>query len=365
MHDDIDRDLYEILGVGRDASQDELKKAYRRKARECHPDVKPGDAESEYKFKELTFAYEVLSDPEKRRDYDTFGLDGLRRGAGIDFNGFSSFSDLIDMFFGEVFSGPVSSGRVGRGRFRKKGRDLTTTVAVTLSEVASGAEKEIELTRQAGCQSCGGSGSNPGSKMARCEKCRGTGQVRTAQRSILGTFVRTSTCVSCGGRGEIITEPCGSCGGAGRHWQTEKLRVTVPPGIERGDSLRLVGKGEGGFNGGKPGDLYVVIDVERHPGFERHGSDLSTAVSVEMVDAALGLELDIDLLDGSHKLKITAGTQPGEIITVKGKGLPPRGGGKRGNLLVKVDVTVPRKLTSEQKRLLEELANSRKVKATR
>ena len=361
MRNEIDRDLYEILGVGRSVSAEEIKSAYRKKARECHPDVASHDPGSEYKFKELTFAYEILSDPDKRRDYDAFGLRGIGRDAGIDFGGFTSFSDLIDMFFGDAFGGTVFRG--GGRRTRARGRDIQTALTISLSEAAWGADKHIEAERLAQCEECGGTGMMPGTHMSRCDTCAGSGQVRSTRQSLFGTFISSTPCLKCRGRGEVITEPCRQCNGGGRRWVTETLELKIPPGVERGDSLRLRGKGEGGFNGGTTGDLFVVIDVESHPVFERDGKDLLTAVEIDMVEAALGAELEIKSLDGDYKLKINPGTQPGQVLKVKGKGIPERGGGRRGDILVRVDVTVPSKLTSEQKRLLEQLRSTRKGKS--
>lgn len=361
MHNDIDRDLYEILGVGKSASAGDIKTAYRSKARECHPDVAQEDPESEYKFKELTFAYEVLSDPEKRRTYDTSGLDGLRRGAGVDFDGFGSISDLFDVFFGEGF-GPGFRQRSGR-RGRQRGRDMETLVVVSLQEVLAGTEKEVELTRMATCSGCDGSGMKPGTQMSRCETCQGTGEVRKTQRNFLGTFVRSQACAACGGAGEVILDPCEECAGAGRRQVAEKLQVSIPAGVERGDRLRVKDKGEGGVRGGASGDLYVAIDVARDRRFDRDGTRLFTRVTVEMIDAALGTEIDLPVLDGEFKLSVPAGTQPGDVLKAKGQGLPPRYGGKRGDMLAQVEVAVPRKLTHEQKKLLESYRVSGKEKA--
>lgn len=363
MQNNINKDLYEILGVPRGADIQDIKKAYREKARKCHPDVSPEDPDSEHKFKELTFAYEVLSDPEKRRLYDTYGIEGLRRGAGVDFNGFGSISDLFDIFFGGGFTDPFGTRRARRSR--SHGRDMELEVTVSLGEVLEGADKLVELRRRATCEECGGTGLKPGSEMRRCSVCGGTGQIRTSHRSLFGTFVQAQPCRSCGGSGEVIEEPCPECDGEGLRWVTEELKVSVPAGVEGGDRLRIRGKGEGGVKGGEPGDLYVYIDVETHPVFSRSGKDLYTTVRVDMIDAALGKRLELDTLDGSHQLKIPQGTQPGDVLKVKGKGLPPRYGGRRGNMYVEVEVHVPTRLNAEQKRLLEELRRESGVKAER
>lgn len=351
MHNDIDRDLYEILGVGRDASDSEIKTAYRNKARECHPDVAHDDPDGETKFKELTFAYEILSDDAKRSDYDMYGLEGLKRGAGIDFSGFTSFSDLIDMFFGDQFGDPFGRRR-GRSA-RTRGRDLQTSVSITLAQVLEGVDKEIEVRRPAACSECGGTGLMPGTHLSDCERCGGSGQIRQTQKSFLGTFVRASTCAACGGRGKIITTPCGDCEGQGRRWVTETLKLKIPPGVESGDHMLVGRKGEAGLNGGPPGDLYVSVKVDRDRRFEREGKNLHSRVTVDMVEAALGTSLTIPSLEGDLDLKIDPGTQPGRTIRLKGKGLPPRGGGRKGDILVSVEVTVPTKLSGEQRKILE------------
>lgn len=350
MHNDIDRDLYEILGVPRSANASDIKSAYRNKARECHPDVAHDDPEGEYKFKELTFAYEVLSDPDKRQTYDALGLEGLRRGAGIDFDGFTSVADLFDIFFGDAFG--TGFGR-RRSTGRQRGRDMETVVAVGLADVLSGTEKEIEITRMATCSSCDGSGMAPGAETHQCAECAGAGQVRRTQRNIFGTFVRSQVCPSCAGAGQVITEPCAGCSGAGRERLTEKLSVSIPPGVERGDRLRVKDKGEGGVRGGTTGDLYVAVDVSRHGRFEREGTRLHARTEIGMADAALGADLPVEGLDGEFTLHVPAGTQPDDVIKVRGRGLPPRYGGKRGDMLVRVEVAIPKKLSSEQKRLLE------------
>jgi molecular chaperone DnaJ len=363
LRNEIDRDLYEILGVGSSATAAEIKGAYRKKARECHPDVAGHDPDSEYKFKELTFAYEVLSDTDKRREYDAFGLRGIGRDVGIDYDGFTSLSDLIDMFFGGAFGGAFFRGG-GRGG-RARGRDIQTAFTISLDEAARGTDKQIEVERLAACEECEGTGMMPGTHMSRCDACAGSGQVRSTRQSLFGTFVSSTTCATCKGRGQVITEPCRQCKGEGRKWLTETLELKVPAGVERGDSLRLRGKGEGGLNGGPSGDLFAVIDVKPHPMFERDGKDLLTSMSIDMVEAALGTELDIESLDGDCKLKVNSGTQPGQVLKIKGKGMPERGGGRRGDILVRVDVTVPSKLNSEQKRLLEQLRSTRKGKSAR
>jgi molecular chaperone DnaJ len=361
MHNDIDRDLYEILGVPKGASPDDVKAAYRTRAKECHPDVAQDDPDGELKFKELTFAYEILSDSDKRQTYDSFGLDGLRRGAGIDFDGFGSISDLFDVFFGQGNAGPFRQR--GRRRGRERGRDMEMVVIVSLEDVLSGSEQEVELTRMATCGACDGSGLTPGTSMTRCGTCQGAGEVRKTQRNLFGTFIRSQVCPACGGAGEVIVDPCAACGGQGREQVTETLQVSIPPGVERGDRLRVKDKGEGGVRGGATGDLYVAIDVARDGRFEREGTRLFSVVQVNMLDAALGSEIEIPTVDGDFKMKVPAGTQPGDVIKARGQGLPPRYGGKRGDMLVRVEVEVPRRLSHEQKKLLESCREAGKEKA--
>ncbi|MBN2167904.1 MAG: molecular chaperone DnaJ [Actinobacteria bacterium] len=366
MHNDIKKDLYEILGVSRSASKEDIKGAYRKKARECHPDVAHNDPEGERKFKELTFAYEVLSDPQKRRDYDTWGLDGLRRGAGSDFNGFGNISDLFDAFFGGGFTDPFGGFTSNRSYASKKvrtdGRDLETIVSIDLEDVMAGIEKEVEIERQATCSECAGKGMKPDTKAVRCEVCNGSGHVRQAQRSLLGAILRTQTCTNCQGKGEVFTDPCEGCGGEGLSWVKEKVKVTVPAGVERGDRLRMLEKGEGGRYGGKTGDLYIAININPHEQFKRDGRNLYTTLVVDMEDAALGDEIVMNSLDGEFKLKIPAGTQHGDVIRVKGEGLPPRHGGRKGEILVSVQVSIPRKLSTSEKRLLQEFKDKRNRK---
>lgn len=360
LHNDIDRDLYEILGVSRSADSAEMKNAYRRRARECHPDVAHHDPGGELKFKELTFAYEILSDESKRRDYDMWGLEGLKRGAGVDFSGFTTFSDLIDVFFGGGGSGRRRSGRV-----RTRGRDMEAAVSISLADVLDGAERELTVNRLAACVECDGTGLMPGTQASRCSDCRGTGQVTSQRNSFFGAFIQSMPCRTCGGSGEVITEPCGACGGAGRINVSDTISVSVPPGVEHGDHMLVRGRGEGGLYGGPAGDLYVRIEVEPDRQFERSGTDLHTTVEVDMISAALGAEMDMSSLDGEYRLKIPAGTQPASVIKVRGKGLPPRGGGRRGSVFVHVDVSVPTRLTGQQKKLLEQYKDTRKEKVGR
>lgn len=361
MKNDIDRDLYEILGVDRSASLSEIKSSYRDKARRCHPDVSHHDPDSERKFKELTFAYEVLSDQDKRNSYDRWGLDSLRTGAGVDFDGVGSISDLFDMFFGGGFADPF--GRRRQRSSPSRGRDMETAVSITLGEVARGVDKDIEMRKKVTCDGCDGTGLLPGTHTSRCGTCGGSGQVRSTQRSMFGTFIRAGACPDCGGAGEVVREPCRQCDGAGLVWRTERLKVKVPPGVEDGDTVRLRGKGEGGARGARAGDLYVRINVEPHDVFSRQGRNLHTTVTIGMAEAALGTELELPSLDGGFKLKVPSGTQPGDVLKEKGNGVPPRYGGRRGDILISVDVSIPKKLSTREKELLSSFAAMRNGKA--
>lgn len=352
MAEKISRDLYEIIGVSPSADQSEIKKAYRARARECHPDVAPDDPESEGKFKELNFAYQVLSDPEKRKVYDTWGLDGLNGRATPDFGGFGfddfgSISDLFEAFFNEGFGGgPFRTSRSTARSRRFTGKDIHTSITITLEEVLTGTEREMNLRRRVACESCGGSGVEPGGSTV-CQRCHGSGRVETSRQSFFGTFMSSRVCPACGGSGEVIKERCRKCKGNGFEWEDSKIEVEIPPGVENGDRLLIKGKGEGN------GDLYVTVEVESHPHFEREGKNLLTSVAVDMVEAALGANVKVPSLDGDLQLEVPPGTQPGSTLRIKGKGLPELHRGKRGDILVQVDVSVPKHLTSGQKKILE------------
>lgn len=361
LHEEIEKDLYQILGVSRNATKAEIKAAYRKRARECHPDVAKDDPESERKFKELTFAYEILSDDEKRREYDMWGLEGLKRHGGMDYAGFTTFQDLIDMFFGGAFGSPFRTTRA-TSRREIRGRDIEVPVTITLKEVLSGVEREIAYERMVLCTECEGTGMMPGTHLSSCNDCRGTGQVTTRRDSFFGTFMTSRTCRTCGGTGRVMTHPCTRCSGEGRVRDIEKLKVFVPPGVEDGDHLRIRGKGDDGANGGETGDLYVEIGIEPDNRYIRNGETIYAEVEMDMVDAALGCEISMDSVDGPIKLKIPAGTQPGDILTVKGKGMPKRGGHKRGDMLITVKVIIPKKISTEQRRLLEKFRSLQKEK---
>lgn len=337
------RDYYEILGVAREASGDDLKKAYRKLARQCHPDANPDDPEAEAKFKELGEAYAVLSDPDRRSNYDRFGSAGPG-GAGFDpFDIFASF------FGGDPFGFNRRSGP-------QRGRDLVVALEITLEEVVSGVTKEFPVRSLRSCKSCEGSGSAPGTTPSTCERCGGSGAVRSMQRGFFGNVVTSSTCPECRGRGQKILSPCDTCLGEGRVEREEEVKVEVPAGVEDGMQLRVTGRGEAGPKGGVAGDLYVQLRVKPLRGFERQGDDIQVSVEVPFTKAALGSTLKLDSFDGKVELEVPPGTQPEEILVVKGAGLAHLGRGGRGDLLVKVQVKVPTGLSAEEDELIRKLA---------
>lgn len=347
------RDYYEVLGVSRGASSDEIKKAFRRLAREYHPDVnKAPDAEA--RFKEINEAYEVLSDEQKRAAYDRYGHAATQGGFGAEgFGGFSDINDIFNEFFGGFAR---ASAQTRRGP--RRGADLRYDLKIDFLEAVFGAEKEIQVVRNDTCTRCNGTGSEPGSSPTRCRTCNGTGEVRRVQQSILGSFVNVATCPTCNGTGEVITTPCRQCGGRKQVRVTRTLMVNVPPGVDTGTQIRLNGEGEPGINGGPPGNLYVVINVAPHPYFRRKDEDIIVELSVNVAQAALGDEIKVPTVDGEEKLVIPPGTQSGSVFRLKGKGVPHLRRNTRGDQLVLVTVTVPQSLTAEQKRLFLELAKT-------
>ncbi len=341
------KDYYSVLGISRDASDEDIKKAYRRLARKYHPDINPDDGDAEQKFKEISKAYEVLSDPVKRRNYDLYGNEEAPTLLGRDFMDFGSpFGDIFDVFFGR--------GRERTARRPQKGDDLAYRLTITLEEAYRGAEKEIEVPRHEICGNCGGKGIEPGYDLDLCPVCGGEGRVTSTRRTVFGTFTSSTTCSRCAGRGGINSHPCGVCGGGGIREITETISIQVPPGISDGDRIRVSGKGEMGYYGGPPGDLYVVVDVEEHELFERRGEELWGVVRVDMVDAALGKEVKIPTLDGQEILKIPAGSQPGDVFQIKRKGMPVLHSNRKGNLYLRLEVEIPKDLTTEEKKLLKE-----------
>lgn len=353
------RDYYEILGLARDATSEDIKKAYRQMALRHHPDRNPGDKEAEEKFKEAAEAYSVLVDPQKRSVYDRFGQEGLRGEGFQGFSGFDSsvfedFEDILGNFFGFSF-GNIFGGGERRRPGRQRGRDLGLEVEIGLEEAAAGVEKEIRLTRAETCPVCRGSGAKPGTRPVTCPVCGGRGQVRFQQ----GFFTMARTCSRCQGRGEIIEAPCENCRGKGHVKEKRSLKVRIPPGVDDGSRLRLSGEGEAGDLGAPAGDLYVGIRVKKHPFFEREGTDLVCRIEISFTQAALGARVEIPTLDGSEILKIPAGAQSGDIIRMKGQGIQDVGGHRRGDLFVHLQVKTPENLSREQKELLTKLAELR------
>jgi molecular chaperone DnaJ len=352
------KDYYRVLGVPRDAPSEDIKKAYRQLALKHHPDRNPGSKEDEEKFKEAAEAYSVLADPEKRSVYDRFGSDGLRgQGfSGFDSSVFEDFEDILGNFFG--FSiGDLFGGRErGRGGVRRsRGRDLALEVEIGLEEAAAGVEKDIKLNRAETCPVCRGSKRKPGTQPTACPACGGRGQVRFQQ----GFFTMARTCPRCQGAGEVNASPCESCQGKGHVREKRALKVRIPAGVEDGSRLRLVGEGEAGDEGMPAGDLYVVTRVRKHPFFERAANDLACEITVSFTQAALGARVEIPTLEGNEILKIPAGTQPGETIRLKGKGVQDVSGRRKGDLFVKVLVRTPGNLSKDQKALLTRLAELR------
>ncbi len=348
------RDYYDVLGVDRGASEADVKKAYRRLAMKYHPDRNPEDAEADQRFKEASEAYEVLSDDEKRRTYDQFGH------AGIDSQGMGGFRNGADVgdIFSEIF-GDIGDmfGGGGRGRQRssvQRGSDLRYTLDLELEQAVKGDTVEIRVPLLDACDDCDGSGAAPGSSPSTCMECNGAGQIRVSQ----GFFSLNQTCPRCRGVGRVILDPCRSCGGSGRVERRTTLSVKVPAGVDNDDRIRLTGKGEAGINGGPPGDLYVQVRVRDHDIFEREGTHLFCDVPISFVDAALGGEMEVPTLDGRVKLKVPAGTQTGKLFRLRGKGVPPVRGGPTGDLLCRVAIETPVRLSKEQRELLEQFRKS-------
>ena len=344
------QDYYELLGISRSASADEIKKAYRKLARQCHPDANPDDPNAEARFKEISEAYVVLSDQEKRANYDRFGHAGVDGQGFGGFNGFGDFGGLGDIF--EMFFGGGGRRRTGP----EKGADLRAELELTLNEAAFGLEREIKVARTETCSTCGGSGASAGSKPATCSACNGAGQVQYAQNTPFGRIVQSHTCDRCRGTGKIIDKPCPTCRGTGQTRRTRSIKVKVPPGVDSGSRLRVVGEGEAGTRGGPRGDLYVYIHVKPDKVFKREGDDLICEMPISFVQAALGDELEVPTLEGSAKLKIPEGTQSGTIFRMKGNGVPNVSGYGRGDQHVLVKVITPTRLSEKQKTMLKEFA---------
>lgn len=351
------RDYYEVLGVGRSATADELKKAFRSLARKFHPDVnKEKDAET--RFKEINEAYEVLSDDQKRAAYDRYGHAGPAGfSPGGPGPGAEGFPGDINDIFNEFFGGFARAGSQQR-RGPRRGADLRYDLRIEFLEAVFGGEKEIEIVRNEDCSRCSGSGAEPGTTPIRCKTCNGTGEVRRIQQSILGQFVNVSTCSTCNGTGEVITTPCKECGGHKQVRKSTRRVVVIPPGVDTGTQIRLNGEGEPGFNGGPAGNLYVVISVLPHKFFRRKDEDIIIELPINVAQAALGDEIRVPTVDGDEALQIPAGTQSGQVFRIKGKGVPHLRRSTRGDELVLVTVNVPQSLSAEQRRLFQELAKT-------
>ena len=353
-------DLYEVLQVSREATQEDIKKSYRRLAREWHPDANPDDPEAEARFKELAAAYEVLSDPEKRQRYDRFGN-------SADFNlsdpfgsGMGGLGDLFDSFFGG--SSPFGGGaaRGGRGPSGPpRGEDLDAQAVLEFTDAVFGCQTDVSVRTAVACTDCAATGAAPGTEATRCSDCGGSGEVRVVRQTVLGQMVSASVCRTCGGQGEVIPNPCPTCSGAGRIIEDTTYTVDVPAGVDEGSTLRLTGRGAAGMRGGLPGDLYVRLRVRPHERFERHGDDLVHELPITMAQAALGAHLMLETLDGFEDLVIPRGTQSGKVFKLKHRGVPRLDGRGRGDLLVQVRVEIPTTLDEESEDLLRRYATVR------
>ena len=348
------RDYYEILGLSRDADRDALRRAYRKLARQYHPDVSK-EADAEERFKEINEAYQVLNDEQLRAQYDRFGHAGINQqdmGGPGGFGGFAGFEDIFEDLFG------FGMGRTGARQGPRRGADLRYDLEIDFEEAVFGCEEEIEISRQERCTHCGASGAEPGTSPTRCRECNGSGQVRRAQQSIFGSFVNVTTCPRCQGTGEVITTPCSKCHGSRRVQETRKIRVKVPPGVDDEMRIRLAGEGEHGLNGGPPGNLYVVLHVKPHQFFTRRENDILLNMNINVAQAALGDEIRVPTLDGDEKLTIPSGTQPGTVLRMRGKGAPRLRGSGRGDQVVILNVAIPTDLDAEQRELVRELGKT-------
>lgn len=348
------KDYYEVLGVNKTASADDIKRAYRRMAMKYHPDKNPGDKEAEAKFKECAEAYEVLSDADKRKQYDQFGHEGLR-GAGMHDFSHMNVEDIFSMFgfedlFGDVFGRGGGRRRSARRSGPSRGYDLETTVELSMQDVANGTEKTIEFTRQDTCTECYGSGAAKGSSPSKCPTCGGNGQVARGG----GFFQMVSTCPQCHGTGQVITNPCKNCRGTGQIPKKRVITIKIPRGVHEGQGIRVAGEGEPGHHGGPRGDLYCYVRIKRHEFLHRDGNDLIAVVPISFTQAALGDTIEVPSLDGKKHLKIPAGTQYGAIFRIKGQGMPDIRSGRKGDQLVQVTIETPVKLNAKQKELLEQ-----------
>ena len=350
----VRRDYYEVLGLSRGASEREIKSAFRRLARELHPDVSEA-ADAEERFREAAEAYEVLSKPETRELYDRFGHEGLRTGGfrPTDFD-FANIADLFSVFFGDELFGMPGGG----ARRSSRGADVLAEVAIDLEDAAAGVLRAVPFPVAVTCTACGGNGAAPGTQPEPCPRCEGSGRLQSVSSSVFGQFIRTQTCPECRGAGTVISTPCESCRGSGQTTEERTLDVEIPPGIHDGQRIRLSGEGHAGALGGRSGDVYVLVRVRPHERFVRDGNDIVSTVDLTMIQAALGTELSVPTLDGQAELEFKPGTQAGEIRVLRGRGMPVLQGFGRGDHRLLVNVSVPRNLTDEQRRLLEEFGRS-------
>jgi molecular chaperone DnaJ len=349
------RDYYETLGVPRNASPEEMKSAFRRLAREYHPDVN-SSPDAEERFKELNEAYAVLSDGEKRSVYDRYGHDGL--------SGMGGMPDFTTVDFSDIFEGledifNFGFGRRGHSRNRpRRGADLSYVIKLDFEEAVFGAEKEIEFTRDEVCSNCKGSGAQPGTSPTRCGTCNGAGEVRTVRQTFIGSMVQVTTCPTCQGKGEVISTPCNTCHGRGQERKTVKKTVSVPAGIDSGNQIRIAGEGQPGINSGPHGNLYIEVSVKKHKYFQRRKNDIFLDLNINVTQATLGAEVDVPTLEGTAKLKIPSGTQPGKTFRMRSKGVPHLRGSGRGDQMVVVNIQIPTRLSKEQRQLFDDLAET-------
>jgi molecular chaperone DnaJ len=358
-------DYYQILGVSRDVDKDELKRAYRRLARKYHPDVNK-ESGAEEKFKEISRAYEVLSEPETRGRYDRFGEAGVGGAAGspgYDYGDMGGFADIFETIFSGFGGGAGAGAGANQSRRRNgpaRGDDLRLDLKLDFREAVFGGEKEIRIPHLESCETCAGTGAKPGTGVSTCGTCSGSGQVRRATRTPFGSFAQVSVCPTCNGTGQVIEEKCGTCHGAGREQVTKKLKITIPPGVDNGTRLRVSGEGDAGLRSGTPGDLYVYLFVESDKEFTREGINIRSEIGISYLQAILGCCLDVNTVDGKEELTIPAGTQPNTVLNLENKGVPKLGNPvSRGNHLITVKINIPTRVNAEEKELLEKLAKVR------
>ncbi|HNX45925.1 MAG: molecular chaperone DnaJ [Anaerolineaceae bacterium] len=349
------RDYYEVLGVSRSATAEDVKNAFRSLARKYHPDVNK-EPDAEERFKEINEAYGVLSDPEKRAAYDRYGFSGVNTNGMPDFSSMD-LSDILEGLFGMGGFGGFSSSRRSRNTPRR-GADLSSKLKLTFEEAVFGAEKEIEITRDEKCSTCGGTGAEPGTTPATCQTCKGQGEVRQVHQTFLGSMVQVITCPECQGRGQILTSPCHTCRGSGLERKTVKKTVSIPAGVDNGNQIRMMNEGQPGANGGPNGNYYIELEVAPHKYFRRRGTDILLDLDINIAQAALGDEINVPTLNGDVKLRIPPGTQPGRVFRLKEKGVPVLQRSERGSQLVTINVQVPTSLTDQQEALLQQLGKT-------